>query len=145
MADGFDEIITPFETQHLISSLNKVDLTLYGSQDWLKHHEKIEKLNNQGHRNAMNNDEKAMVEDFVSGVDSGQNQVDTLIYDLLVSEAWKDNVFPLIKDKLNKSFSLKAYMLIYHEATVINLLEILMFHREAIEDCQDSVIELIDY
>jgi zinc finger MYND domain-containing protein 10 len=36
-------------------------------------------------------------------------------------------------------------MLLYHEATVVNLLEVLMFHREAIEDCQDSMIELISY
>ena len=62
-----DEIITPFEMQHLISTLEKVDVTLYGSKQWLKHHEKIEKLNNQGHRNAINNDERGMVEDFISG------------------------------------------------------------------------------
>ena len=86
-----------------------------------------------------------MVEDFVTGCDSGCNQVETLIYDLLVTEAWKDNIFPLVKGSLNKGFSLKSYMLMYHEATVVNLLEILMFHREAIEDCQDSIIELIDY
>lgn len=147
MNDGFgvDEVITPFEMHHLISSLQKVDITLYGSKEWLKHHEKIEKLNNQGHRNAINNDEKAMVEDFVTGGDSGQNQVDTLIYDLLVTEAWMDNVFPLVKNSLTKGFSLKSYMLMYHEATVANLIEILMFHREAMEDCQDSVLELIDY
>lgn len=95
-----DEIITPFEMQHLISSLTKLDITLYGSTEWLKHHEKIEKLNNQGHRNAINGDEKGMVEDFVTGGDSGNNQVETLIYDLLVSEAWKDNVFPIVKKNL---------------------------------------------
>ncbi|CAI2362202.1 unnamed protein product [Moneuplotes crassus] len=142
---GVDEIITPFEMQHLISTLDKVDIALYGSKEWLKHHEKIEKMNNQGHRNALNGDEKGMVEDFVTGADSGQNQVETLIYDLLVTEAWKDNIFPRVKNSLAKGFSLKSYMLMYHEATVINLLEILMFHREAIEECQDSVIELIDY
>ena len=140
-----DEIITPFEMQHLISTLEKVDVTLYGSKQWLKHHEKIEKLNNQGHRNAINNDERGMVEDFISGWDSGFNQVDTLIYDLLVTEAWKDNVFPLIKKKLKKEMSIKTYMMLYHEATVANLIEILMFHKDAIEESQDSVIELIDY
>jgi zinc finger MYND domain-containing protein 10 len=142
---GIDEVITPFEMQHLISSLGRVDITLFGSKEWLKHHEKVEKLNNQGHRNAMNNNEKGMVEDFVTGVDSGENKVDTLIYDLLVTETWKENVFPLVKESLTKSFSLKTYMLMYHEATVANLIEILMFHREAMEDSQDSVLELIDY
>lgn len=127
--NGVDEIITPFEMEHLISTIDQLDIALYGSKEWLKHHEMIEKLNNQGHRNAMNNEEKDMVELFIAGGSSGRNQVETLIYDLLVSEAWKDNIFPLVKDSLNKTFSLKSYMLMYHEATVVNLLEILMFHR----------------
>lgn len=140
-----DEIITPFEMQHLISILEKLDVTLYGSKKWLKHHEQIEKLNNQAHRNAINGNERGMVEDFISGWDSGTNQVDTLIYDLLVTEAWKDNVFPLVKKRLDKDLSLKTYMMLYHEATVANLIEVLMFHKDAIEDSQDSVIELIDF
>jgi hypothetical protein len=140
-----DEIITPFEVQHLISTLEKVDITLYGSKQWLKHHEKLEKLNNQGHRNAMNNDERAMIEDFISGCDAGYNQVDTLIYDLLVTEAWKDNIFPLVKNKFSKEVSLKTYMMLYHEATVANLVEVLMFHKDTIEESQDHVIELIDF
>ena len=41
--------------------------------------------------------------------------------------------------------SIKTYMMLYHEATVANLIEILMFHKDAIEESQDSVIELIDY
>jgi len=127
--NGVDEVITPFEMEHLISTIDQLDIALYGSKEWLKHHEMIEKLNNQGHRNAMNNEEKDMVELFIAGGSSGRNQVETLIYDLLVSEAWKDNIFPLVKDSLNKTFSLKSYMLMYHEATVVNLLEILMFHR----------------
>ena len=36
-------------------------------------------------------------------------------------------------------------MTLYHEATVCNLLEILLYHRTACENSQDSLVELIDY
>ena len=36
-------------------------------------------------------------------------------------------------------------MQLYHEATVTNLLEIILYHRTACENSQDSLVELIDY
>jgi len=34
----------------------------------------------------------------------------TLIYDLLLTEAWKDKVYPLIKQQVAKTSSIRAYM-----------------------------------
>ena len=42
----------------------------------------------------------------------------TLIYDLLVTEAWKDKVYPLIKDKVAKS-SVRSYMAVSYSYTVV--------------------------
>lgn len=36
-------------------------------------------------------------------------------------------------------------MQVYHEATLCNLLEIILYHRTACENSQDSLVELIDY
>jgi len=36
-------------------------------------------------------------------------------------------------------------LLLYHEATVCNILEIILYHRTACENSEDSLIELIDY
>ncbi len=33
----------------------------------------------------------------------------------------------------------------YHEATVCNLLEILLYHKTACENSENSLVELIDY
>ena len=94
----------------------------------------------------MNNSENELVEEVISGGESGENKLFTLIADLLVTEAWKDNVFP----RLTKHFSLegnsiKAYMTMYHEASLINLLEVLMFHKTSCEEADDALVELIDY
>lgn len=33
----------------------------------------------------------------------------------------------------------------YHEASVVNLLEVMLYHRTAAESCDDALVELIDY
>jgi hypothetical protein len=74
-----------------------------------------------------------------------QDKVKDLIYDLIVSEAWKHFVFPLLKEHLLALSSMKAYILLYHEAVVCNLLEIMLFHKITCEAADDALLELIDY
>ena len=44
-----------------------------------------------------------------------------------------------------KISTIRSYLTLYHEATVCNLLEIILYHRTACENSQDSLLELIDY
>jgi hypothetical protein len=62
-----------------------------------------------------------------------------------LSETWKSKIFPLIVKDLAKISSIRSYLTLYHEATVTNLLEIILYHRTACENSQDSMAELIDY
>jgi hypothetical protein len=41
--------------------------------------------------------------------------------------------------------SLKVYLALYHEAVILNILEVLMFHRTAIDESGEFLIEVIDY
>ena len=73
------------------------------------------------------------------------DKINTLVADLLTTEAWKDFVFPKLiksKDKLNQ---IKMYMGMYHESSVCNLLEVMLYHRTACESSEDGLVELIDY
>lgn len=45
-------------------------------------------------------------------------------------------------DKLNQ---IKIYMGMYHESSVCNLLEVMLYHRTACESSEDGLVELIDY
>jgi len=56
-------------------------------------HEYIYKLNLQSHRNA-----KAREDEYVMDSVTTWEKVDVLIYDLIVSEVWKQQVLPLLKD-----------------------------------------------
>lgn len=39
----------------------------------------------------------------------------TLIYDLLMTEAWKEKVYPLAKDNIAKGSSIRAYMAVSYK------------------------------
>ena len=45
----------------------------------------------------------------------------------------KTNAFPLLKDWLAEHNSVKGYLLLYHEAVICNLLEAVLYHKEACE------------
>lgn len=68
-----------------------------------------------------------------------------VIYDILMTEAWKQKVFPILLPSLHKTNSLRSYMSLYHEASVCNLLEVLLYNRSACENADDALVELIDY
>jgi len=40
---------------------------------------------------------------------------------------------------------IKTYMGMYHESSVANLLEIMLYHRTDCESSEDGLVELIDY
>ena len=64
---------------------------------------------------------------------------------MICSEIWKEQVLPLIKPNLADLSSFRTYLAIYHESVTCNLLEIIMFHRTAVEAADNYLHELIDY
>jgi hypothetical protein len=40
-----DDFISPFEVEHIVSTLKEIDIEQYGSGDFYKQHEATEKLN----------------------------------------------------------------------------------------------------
>jgi hypothetical protein len=74
------------------------------------------------------------------------DKIKVVVHDLLTTEVWKSKIFPLIKHAIaSNTGSVKGYMSIYHEASVLNLLEVMLYHRTACESSEDSIVELIDY
>lgn len=53
---------------------------------------------------------------------------------------WKEKVLSQIKDKADKMNSMKLYLAIYHESVICNILEVLMFHRTAIDESGDFLV-----
>jgi len=73
------------------------------------------------------------------------DKLTTLVHGLLSAEVWKAKVFPLIKKDVAQLSTIKSYMCLYHEASVVNLMEIMLYHRTACESSEDALVEVIDY
>ena len=72
-----------------------------------------------------------------------------VIYDLVLIEAWREQILPLLFEDIvgdeQRSRSMRAYFVLYHEATVVNLLEVVCYHPHALKAAKDAVLDLLDY
>jgi len=135
-----EEVLTPFEAEHLIEELVPLKLEEIGTAKWLTQHEHLEKLNRQAHQQATDACDEFIVDHF-----NMTDKVSVVVFLLILIETWKEKIYPLVKHKICKMSSLRSYIPIYHEATCINLIEVLLFHRTSCETAGDALVDLVDY
>ena len=104
-----DVFISPFEAEYMIEALNVMEIRDYGSKEWLNQHEQLDRLNIQAHKNAIGSTDEYIMDNFVT-----LDKVNTLIADLLTTEAWIDFVFPKLIQNTEKLNQIKMYMGMYH-------------------------------
>lgn len=81
-----------------------------------------------------------MLESFITF-----EKVPELLKELLAAEIWADKVLPRLAADVSQQNSLRAYYLIHHEAVLVNLLEVFLFHSYAAEALGDGLVDLVDY
>ncbi|KAJ8047698.1 Zinc finger MYND domain-containing protein 10 [Holothuria leucospilota] len=135
------QVLLPVEAEGFVESLEVLKVKDIGSPKWQKQHEYLEKLNMQAVVNASANEDEFIKELLIS-----REKIPVLITDLLISEVWRDKVFSVIK-KLNfePKTTISIYMALYHEATVTNLLETVLYYKEPCEAAEDTIIDLLDF
>ncbi|KAI9102704.1 hypothetical protein DFS34DRAFT_406158 [Phlyctochytrium arcticum] len=135
-------VLSPYEVQPLVEKLTGFGLQDVGGKQWMKQHDVIERLNIQAHQNT-----QMMVEEFVTEELITAEKIPMLIHDLILVYLWKRHVYPDVKSKLGQSqkAALKLYFVLYHEATILNLLEIVLYNALACESGGDALIDLADY
>ncbi|XP_067932276.1 zinc finger MYND domain-containing protein 10-like [Watersipora subatra] len=133
--------LLPVECEAFCQSLQKYDLRDVGSSSWSRQHEKLEKLNMQAIANAAA-EESEFVKEFL--INEGKYPM--LIEDLLTTELWREKIFSqFIAVKFEPKITFPVYMVLYHEATLVNLLETTLYYQETCESCGDAILDLIDY
>jgi hypothetical protein len=130
------------EAERIVECLREHDIEQVGTSKWLEQQEWVQKLNVQSHHNATSHADE-FVKDFLVSYD----KVNVLIHELLVMEIWREKLLPHLKKHLaTKVNSVTVYLLISHEAALANLLEITLFHDQALDNVQDDyLLELIDW
>ena len=133
-------IIDYAEAERFVEELRMFDIEEVGNSDWMEQHRRIEKLNVQAHQSASANNEEYVLEAVLTF-----DKMDVLIHDLLIIEAWKENIYPLILDRVAGKNNMRIYFILYHEATLVNLLEVLFYHKHVCSQSGEKFLELVDY
>uniref|UniRef100_A0A674IZ68 Zinc finger MYND-type containing 10 n=1 Tax=Terrapene triunguis TaxID=2587831 RepID=A0A674IZ68_9SAUR len=131
-------LLLPGEAEALVQALRSGPLLNTGDRG----HEAIEKLNMQAILSASAGQEQLLIELLVNYA-----KIPTLIEELISVEIWKHKVFPVLcqlKDFKPKS-TFPIYLVLHHEASIVNLLETVFFHKEICESAEDTILDLIDY
>ena len=136
--------LSTFEAECLVSKYKLISIENIGNLEWMNQHEYIEKLNIQCHKSAQSKHDEYVVNEILT-----QDKLSTIIYNLISIEIWKEKIFPFIINKINDELSIKTYMILYEEATLITILQILLYHSSCMEQgcCSDdtALLELVDY
>ena len=132
--------INALEADRYVEELRPFDFEHFGDARWTQQHEFLTKLNLQAHVNAASARDEFVLEAVVL-----HEKMPLLIRELIASELWKQNAYPLLKNWLEKNNSIKGYLLLYQEGVLTNLLEALMYHKQACEAAGDLILELVDY
>ncbi|XP_002132177.2 zinc finger MYND domain-containing protein 10 [Ciona intestinalis] len=139
--DGPQHVLLSTEAEILIENLVKFPIKEIGSPRWQKQHEYLEKINMQSLVSASANEDEFVKELLIS-----LGKVQFIIEDLISVEVWKQFVFSVIvKTNFKPPTTIPIYMVLYHEATVANLLETVCFHKEPLESADETVLDLLDY
>ncbi|XP_015273345.1 PREDICTED: zinc finger MYND domain-containing protein 10 [Gekko japonicus] len=135
-------VLLPGEAELLVRDLKNFPLRAIGDDGWFRQHEYIEKLNMQALLSASAGHEQLLTELLVNYA-----KIPTLVEELITVEIWKQKIFPVLcrlKDFKPKS-TIPIYLVLHHEASIINLLETVFFHKEICESAEDTILDLIDY
>ena len=92
----------------------------------------LERLNAQAHASA-----RANSDDFVLSSLLTFSKLNLLVAELVAVEAWRESVLPALLVQLPSAsagaLTLQLYFALYHEATLVNLLEVALYHGYAVE------------
>jgi len=145
-------VIDSIESARLVDGLQEFNLADVGNAAWMKQHEVLEKLNLQAHHCVLSQSDNFVMEDLVT-----YEKIPLLVREMLVVEAWRERVFPGVAAALRALLadpatareahgaSLRLYFILYHEATIANLLEVVLYHDYAMVAADEMILELVDY
>ncbi|XP_026894603.1 zinc finger MYND domain-containing protein 10 isoform X3 [Acinonyx jubatus] len=136
------ELLLPGEAAVLVRGLRSFPLREIGSEGWNQQHENLEKLNMQAILDATASQGEPIQELLVT-----HGKIPMLVEELIAVEMWKQKVFPVLcrLEDFKPQNTFPIYMVVHHEASIINLLETVFFHKEVCESAEDAVLDLIDY
>mmetsp|Transcript_24092 Transcript_24092/g.36138 ORF Transcript_24092/g.36138 Transcript_24092/m.36138 type:complete len:445 (+) Transcript_24092:18-1352(+) len=133
-------LLSVAEAEQHIEMLRSFPLEEVGTSDWLKQSEIIGKLNIQAHQSAAQRSDEFVLEALQTW-----EKVPLLVEELLRVEAWRTHALPALR-ALGVGRAMRLYFVLYHEAALTNLLEVVLYHGHVLAGVPEAaLLELVDY
>nr|VZI35048.1 unnamed protein product [Spirometra erinaceieuropaei] len=134
-------ILYPSEAEAYIESLTFYDFDAYGCEVWYRQHAYLDKLNMQAVVSARSGGDE-FIKEFVLT----HQKIPFLIRDLISTEIWKQKILKRVLKRMPEDLpSFPIYAHIQHELVLVNLLETVTYHIDAVEALADVAIDLCDW
>ncbi|KAL7058926.1 hypothetical protein AAHC03_013600 [Spirometra sp. Aus1] len=134
-------ILYPSEAEAYIESLTFYDFDAYGCKVWYRQHAYLDKLNMQAVVSARSGGDE-FIKEFVLT----HQKIPFLIRDLISTEIWKQKILKRVLKRMPEDLpSFPIYAHIQHELVLVNLLETVTYHIDAVEALADVAIDLCDW
>ncbi|KAH8239290.1 hypothetical protein KR032_002867 [Drosophila birchii] len=133
--------VYPEELYLFVESIRPFQVRDVGTTKWLEVHEMIIKLSQQAALELTQNREEEVKEFLIS-----RDKLRLLIHEAYCVTLWKTRVLPhLLEIDPNPQATFLIYTVLYHEASVVALLDVCLYHPSGCETLQESVMDLVDY
>ncbi|GBG30170.1 Zinc finger MYND domain-containing protein 10 [Hondaea fermentalgiana] len=135
-------VLPAHEAERTIEALKAFPVEEVGSATWMKQHLALQKLNLQAHESVQKNEENFVLEGLVT-----HDKLRVVVHELIVIEAWREHVLAdeSVQRHLAERNSIRGYHVAFHEATLCNLLEVVLYHDYAAQSCGETIVEVVDY
>lgn len=137
-----DDIIQPEEYDLCVQQIRPFDVLAIGTEPWLDAHENLMKLNQQAIVEASTYREELVKELLIIN-----DKIVILVHEAYCILVWRTKVLPRLlsadQERTNANFIL--YTILYHEAMVVSLLEMCLYHENGCAALNDATMDLIDY
>ncbi|XP_063547405.1 zinc finger MYND domain-containing protein 10 isoform X2 [Cydia strobilella] len=129
------------ELDMFIDSIEPSRIDSIGSQVWIDWHIRLQKLNQQAVLEATSMQEELTKETLIS---SGKLPI--LVQEAICIQVWRYKVYPqILKLEPAPSSTFGIYMVLYHEAACVGLLETVLFHEDGARCLSDVIVDLLGY
>ncbi|KAH8364834.1 hypothetical protein KR084_012317 [Drosophila pseudotakahashii] len=133
--------VYPEELYLFVESIRPFEVREVGSPKWVEVHEMIIKLSQQASLELAQKREEEVKEFLIS-----RDKLRVLIHEAYCVTLWKTRVLPLLLEiDPNPQATFLIYTVLYHEAALVALLDVCLYHPSGCETLQESVLDLIDY
>ncbi|XP_063633402.1 zinc finger MYND domain-containing protein 10 [Cydia splendana] len=129
------------ELDMFVDSIEPSRIDSIGNQVWIDWHIRLQKLNQQAVLEATSMQEELTKETLIS---SGKLPI--LVQEAICIQVWRYKVYPqILKLEPAPSSTFGIYMVLYHEAACVGLLETVLYHEDGARCLSDVIVDLLGY